>query len=189
MQFEPDLTWVNVPDPANPPAGAKMIGASDLLRYEQALAQAKSELALLNGQGQRGYVMDQSVGRVVKVWDYQNSREQLVYGDTGWRNVSSLLVNGWTGTVRIRRVGDLVYLRVYALNGVNATSATFMNGITGFRDVLSKFTLPSGVGIDIGSSYALSAPIGSVTSTSRYEQAIWPTFDTTWPTTLPGVAV
>lgn len=45
MAFEPYLDWVDVPNPAQPPAGAKMITASDLLRYEQGIEANEQDIA------------------------------------------------------------------------------------------------------------------------------------------------
>lgn len=46
MDFTPYLGWIDVPDPNSPPAGARLIGASDLLRYERGLRDAA---AVING--------------------------------------------------------------------------------------------------------------------------------------------
>lgn len=45
FSFTPYLDWVDVPDPDNPPAGAKKIAAEDLLRYENGLKAAAAESA------------------------------------------------------------------------------------------------------------------------------------------------
>lgn len=45
FSFTPYLDWVDVPDPDNPPAGAKKIAAEDLLRYENGLKTAAAESA------------------------------------------------------------------------------------------------------------------------------------------------
>lgn len=34
----------------------------------------------------------------------------MLHGDTGWRDISGLLENGWTGSLRIRRVGPQIFL-------------------------------------------------------------------------------
>lgn len=63
-------------------------------------------------------------------------------GNTGWkvsvgeiarRNISSLLVNGWTGTVDIIRTVNGCELSFGALDGTNATSTTVLTLPTGFR--------------------------------------------------------
>lgn len=41
--------------------------------------------------------------------------------DTGWRDVSAQLINGWTGTLKIRRVGQLVEYRA-KVNGAAKTA-------------------------------------------------------------------
>lgn len=50
MEFTPYLDWIDVLDPKNPPPGAKQVEASDLLRYEQGLLDAKEDLAGIPAQ-------------------------------------------------------------------------------------------------------------------------------------------
>lgn len=45
MPFNPYLGWVDVPNPAQPPVGAKMIAASDLLRYEQGIEANEQDIS------------------------------------------------------------------------------------------------------------------------------------------------
>lgn len=60
-------------------------------------------------------------------WRVQN-------GDTGWRNVSASLVNGWAGEVYLRRIGSTVFQRIEGLNPSAATSATYLTGApSGFQ--------------------------------------------------------
>lgn len=47
MAFEPYLDWVDVPNPTQPPVGAKMIMASDLLRYEQGIEANELDIATI----------------------------------------------------------------------------------------------------------------------------------------------
>lgn len=53
MEFDPYYGWVDIVDPDNPPEGAKLIAASDLLRYENGLEQAKNELNSIPGNYMR----------------------------------------------------------------------------------------------------------------------------------------
>lgn len=66
--------------------------------------------------------------------------------NTGLRNVTDLLVNGWTATtVYIERVRDRVYLYVRGLDGSAATSAAFLSFSdlgTGFRPLGNSFQSP-----------------------------------------------
>jgi hypothetical protein len=70
--------------------------------------------------------VDQTAGRVIYEWDSVNNREQLIYGDTGWRNIALdptygvVAVGNFFGmpngatlpadVVRLRRVGNQVFL-------------------------------------------------------------------------------
>lgn len=63
--------------------------------------------------------------------------------DTGWRDVTSLLQNGWTATVvRVRRVVDEVFWEFENLNGSAATSATIftLSAFSGFAPVGGSVT-------------------------------------------------
>ncbi|HET7303641.1 MAG TPA: hypothetical protein VFJ12_03695 [Segeticoccus sp.] len=112
--------------------------------------------------------------------------------DTGWRNVSSLLVNGWatTTSLLLRREGDRVTLVVtYRMDGSAATDDVFIHLPAGFRvgylgNYGSPGTLPGGV--DIGqqrlNNYALSIA-GRAVSYSGF--LYWFT-DEAYPAVLPG---
>ena len=46
-------------------------------------------------------------------------------GDTGWRDVSSFLLNGWTGTLEWRRIGnDIIFRTAYGSAGLDGSAAT-----------------------------------------------------------------
>lgn len=53
--------------------------------------------------------------------------------DTGWIDHSSLLRNGWTGTVLVRRIGADVHLKLVALNGDASTATSVLLLPVGFR--------------------------------------------------------
>lgn len=117
--------------------------------------------------------------------------------DTGQRDVTSLLVNGWTASkVLWRRIVDEVFLEFRDLNGSAATNATFMNfsGTTGFTPPSGTVTeselwrsSTGGTGFVRASSSALTSSVGftfpaTTSHTMRYFTA------STYPTTLPGIA-
>lgn len=139
----------------------------------------------------RYYTIDQTAGRVVKVWDYLNNREQMVYGDTGWRTLP--VTGGQAGALRIRRTDATVTL---AFSNVrNAASGTVLIGEAplGFR----PFQTVPGMVQDSNSmrvaqalSYApYSIQVLGVGLANSYLTGVisWPTNET-WPTTLPGSA-
>lgn len=120
----------------------------------------------------------------------------MIYGDTGWRNVTADLLYGWTAeTVAIRRVGSTVEVRIVGLNGQAATANTFFVPPAGF--------VPHGPG---GLSILATSTPGAVhadrvnigitgtnsqiwrTDTSIREAALSSTYltDNDWPTSLPG---
>lgn len=135
---------------------------------------------------------DQTAGRVAWSYDTINLREQLIYGDTGWRALTASLENGWTSTrVLIRRVGYQCFLRHAGLNGAAATATTFFTLSAGFAPS-SNVMLParnstSGWGdIMTRANNTLTADLGAAFSTSEQHNT-WIT-DAAWPASLPGTA-
>ena len=148
-----------------------------------------------------GFYTDESVGRRLFQWDANNSRFQQTYGDTGWRNVTSLVTppaNLTITTIYVRRINSTVYVRVksQADAGIAATAwswATIGTGFTpvdiasqlfyyyrSFTDSERQLWYRDNITADIGTSAANPSPLDvswiHVTSDA-------------WPTTLPGSAV
>ncbi|QTF82128.1 hypothetical protein SEA_PRAIRIE_31 [Arthrobacter phage Prairie] len=141
---------------------------------------------------------DQTAGRAIYIWDEVNGREQLAYGDTGWRDISGSLLNGWTATwARVRRFGADITLTFLGLNSSVATSDVF-------------FTLPAGLKANTGGYHqgfwftdtTVSPGFLRLTGGGNLELTRRPataysanlqsvvkfTTDDTWPTVLPGTA-
>ena len=132
INFEPDLSWVDVKDPANPPEGAKLIGADNaLLRYERTLGEAAVSVAALEGAPYPVRV-DQSLGTQIFVAN-DDGTETRIFADTGWRDVTAELLNGWTAfQMLIRREMNTATLRCVSLNGAQATGPQFLPMMQGF---------------------------------------------------------
>lgn len=138
--------------------------------------------------------VDQTAGRAIYTWDDLNNREQLVYGDTGWRDVSADLINGWTGSVYLRRVGYTVELVGRLLNSTAATSSGFLNLASAFRPVNSIPLLArpaSNTATPIYGSISAAGAVGLVTGAAFQQESVSQVYTTVgaWPTTLPGLAV
>lgn len=144
-----------------------------------------------------GFYTDESCGRRLFQWDANNSRFQQTYGDTGWRHLTALLVNGWltsSDRITIRRQNNLVTLMLGDMDGRSATSDVIMTLPDGFRPNW-QYNVPSYSTSGATSSRSVNAVhTGNVTwcGTPRptYENASF-TYLTSdaWPTTLPGSAV
>ncbi len=63
----------------------------------------------------RYYMVDETVGRTVKVWDYLNNREQLIYGDTGLRKITGSVPDRTSGDLFLRRNGNMVTMTMDVL--------------------------------------------------------------------------
>jgi hypothetical protein len=66
---------------------------------------------------------------LVEVYDKVSARWQVTHYDSGWRDMSGFLLNGWTGSLHVRRVNQTVTWRTtYAgLNGSAASNTTFLD--------------------------------------------------------------
>ena len=133
--------------------------------------------------------VDNSVGTRVFVGDV------MIHGDTGWRDVTSLLRNGWTAdTFLMRRVGDLVEVRVSNLNGTNATDFFFFTPPEGFMPGAGSIRFSAS-----SNDYSISAERVNIGTSGAFSQ-VWRTDVThtsaalfanyltsnAWPTALPG---
>ena len=97
------------------------------------------EVAHLYGTGQPNGVVSAPAGSTytdtnvtcgavkwIKMWGTSNTGWTVLYGDTGWRDIKSLLDPFWdsTSNIQLRRIGKTVYLRSSSLKvGDNPTGA------------------------------------------------------------------
>ena len=112
------------------------------------------------------------------------------HGDTGWRDISSLLINEWVastayGAPCLRRIGSIIYTRGGIKNGTSSQAlkpipAGF--GTTGFL-IVPTFTTDAGFqNLNISRSYVIDAVPGSG---ENLLGGSWPAGGP-WPSTLPG---
>lgn len=117
--------------------------------------------------------------------------------DTGWRNISGLLTNGWSvssGYVHIRRVGAAVNLRAYSIIAPSTFNGTWINPIPGFMATAYGIpvTTPTAV---LTNTYLYVHPTngfvfaGTVAAAAVLRlNAVYLT-DDAWPGSLPGSPV
>ena len=148
-------------------------------------------------------VFDETAGRTVKAWDYLNQREQIIYGDTGERNITALSGNVASGNIYLQRTGNegtitLASVKLAAL-GTGISTDLFASGAipAGFRHrrttwypVKSNGTSATGAEWrQFGTTSSGWMPIYSgATLADEYRAVIKYTTSDSWPTTLPGVA-
>lgn len=135
---------------------------------------------------------DQSVGRVMYAWNDLTNSEQIVYSDTGWRDISSSFINGWTGSAYLRRVGSSVELIFANLAGGSSTGVlTLPSGFT------PRFTIPAMARPSSPTANPIYGNIGTTgvvslsNSSAFHGQSMQLTLTTVdnWPSSLPGIAV
>ena len=154
-----------------------------------------------------GSYTDESVGRRLFQWDANNSRWQMTYGDTGWRNITADLAGAYTtadpnAEVHIRRVNDRVEIRLARGASGTWTSGTIYTLPDAFRSLPARVlghVAVTGL-MDYGTAQESAATLWTATSGAGLEANGWSatndyrghlTYSTNsaWPTTLPGTAV
>lgn len=149
----------------------------------------------------------------IKMWGAGNTGWTVLYGDTGWRDIKSLLDTFWdnTSNIQLRRIGKTVYLRSSSLKvGDNPTGArsaikplfTDKDGFPlGFRNAGwgTGHTLVNIGGVQLGAIYSYRAAhdltIRGVPGTGNWTKGDSCSFNLSyvtendWPTTLPGGGV
>lgn len=118
---------------------------------------------------------------------------KVMYGDTGWRDVSGSLMNGWVkkpgGQVLLRRRNHTVTLYLFLLDGSAATDDVFLPVFPGFA--AQQYVIqPVNAGIPSSTGRFILRPNTSFDLQSiRHNELItsidWST-DEQWPTVLPG---
>lgn len=167
----------------------------------------------IQGVGER---WDETVGRRCFRWDWNNSREQMVYGDTGWRlcgewdaagnftaglqvsAFSAPWVSGASGKWYMRRIGYTVEHRIWGVQASVLASAAAIFGTgtsipAGFQDGEYE-QIP--VATTVGSSFASIGCAASRNYLCGYASAsltinrsrVSYITDQVWPTTLPGTS-
>ncbi|MDQ1247693.1 MAG: hypothetical protein QG597_2064 [Actinomycetota bacterium] len=149
-----------------------------------------------------GFYTDESVGRRLFQWDANNSRWQQTFGDTGWRDVTSLVnVSGWTNAptalaVYVRRTLEHTSMIVQWNAGTGSCSGTGVLTLPSGFGPAATIIAPAGalVGLDgstVGGWYWATGTTMNLTSpaTSVVARTIVTLPCTAaWPTTLPGTA-
>lgn len=139
--------------------------------------------------------VDNTVGRRAFAWDLANNRQQMIYGDTGLRDVSALDPDREVGTYNLRRFGNVVTLTAVLVKRLTAGTTTIAGMIpAGFRpdstQVFVSLSIAPGtnefrVGVSTAGNYSVSSYV-----VGQYTQySITWTTSNAWPTTLPGTAV
>jgi hypothetical protein len=116
--------------------------------------------------------------------------------DTGWRDVSASLTNGWTGTLHVRRVGGVVEVLAHALSAASATSGVVYTLPAGFRPGANASSIRGiwyktdltmrRINIDTAGQITVTGYAAGDTlygSESGFAQ-----LSTGWPSSLPGSA-
>lgn len=133
-----------------------------------------------------------SVDVAAYTWDAPNNRWQLTHYDSGWRDIASLLRNGWTGTLQLRRIGGAITWR-FSGSGAGATANTIFTLPAGWRSIPAFSYAAAGYDGNAGVLVPLSQSWdGNVTCTSRsaiQTHAFTFPADPAIPVGLPGTLI
>lgn len=150
--------------------------------------------------------VDQTAGRAMYHWDAVNNREQLIYGDTGFRDIAAdqawndALFNGTTvvknsaNLARLRRAGNTVELHFAFDRNISNTISMASAFPLGFRPFSPLVALGSNSGMVLCRLYHAGAASGltynnqTAVATAASVNLVFTTNDP-WPTSLPGTAV
>ncbi len=137
------------------------------------------------GQAAKVVAFDSVTGR----YAVQGPNGVLEQGDTGWRDVSGLLVNGWTaGETMLRRVGDQITVTLTNATGGAATTALIVpTGFRPFRNIAGSAMLTSSVmgGAAVVNVQTTGTFIANNTIVGGQVTAVFTTAEP-WPSSLPG---
>ena len=140
----------------------------------------------------------------IKMGGTGNTGWTMMYGDTGWRDVSTLLLNGWKNKANhmtIRRINCKVILRFpfVGLDGSAATRPVFITLPDGFKyrngsNYGAIGTIVVGNGFELGTNANLQIVSKDFNSLSTTPSSLDMTGELSWttddpyPSTLPGTA-
>ena len=139
------------------------------------------------------------------MWGTGNTGWTVTYGDTGWRNISTLLINGWKNKANhmtMRRINCKVILRFpfVGLDGSAATKSVFLTLPDGFKyrngsNYGAIGTIVVGNGFELGTTANLQIVSKDFNSLSTKPSSLDMTGELSWttddayPSILPGTAV
>lgn len=137
------------------------------------------------------YAVSETAGRVVKVWDPINQREQLLRGDTGIRDIASLIKADYTvgGECFLTREGSMVHVAFNSLSRAvagtgNIPVIVLPPGFTPITNIYGSTFRGNRCALQKSGNIYITDPTISV----DYLDFTFRTTDP-WPTSLPGTAV
>lgn len=121
--------------------------------------------------------------------------ETMIYGDTGWRNVSGQLEPGVTGNVFITRVGQTVHMMLHNVSTGNAGHTGLISLPTGFRPFSMSganwrngmLTTDNGDTVRATSYHNGFMRVLNMPTGKTFGGSISMVAESAWPTTLPGI--
>jgi hypothetical protein len=143
-----------------------------------------------------------AVGLASYRWNQVTSAWRLIAYDSGWRDISALLANGWAGTLQCRLWGESVIYRtglgVNSMSGTSATATTalamssvdaaFRNDASGRRVFVYNTVTAAIAPAAVGSDAIIMPAIGANSGYNFLPEARF-AWGGTLPTSLPGTQI
>ncbi|KAB1647459.1 hypothetical protein F8O06_02665 [Pseudoclavibacter sp. CFCC 14310] len=180
------MTAGNVRGPKGDTGGTVVQAGTGLTTSGAGTAASPLTLGTLNGASLR---RDTTVGE--RVIATIGGVDTMLYGDTGWRDITGLLVNGWVATtLRVRRLGSVVAWFIVGLSSANATNDIAITPLGGgWRPPgNTMFPVARSTGVTYIGLNGNSALFGwaRFNSGASYEMQLQSVTSDAWPTSLPG---
>lgn len=136
--------------------------------------------------------VDNTAGKAIYTWDDTANKEQLIYGDTGWRNISSLIPTWTKGLILYRRTLNNAEFVFEAAEFSDPINTPITMNVPNSNSILTGTTkVPSAAtGLDdhrFEWNWDGNHRVVKTTATGLRGYVSFPC-RASWPTTLPGVA-
>lgn len=142
--------------------------------------------------------IDNTVGRRAFAWDAANSRQQMIYGDTGFRSITSLANGFVSGAITLRIKGGWAQMIFddcrFSFTGTQHD--IFLAGTSGITSVVPLTGLGQGVlestsdgGCRITAFSSGRVAIYGTSSNGFFTGSVMWATDRPWPTSLPGTPI
>ena len=120
---------------------------------------------------------------------------RVEYGDTGWRNVSSLAEPGITGNIFVARGGQTIHMMLHNVSTENTGHTNLISLPTGFRPFQmsganwrnTALTTDNGDTVRVSSYHNGFMRILNMPTGKSFGGSISMVAESAWPTTLPGI--
>lgn len=157
-------------------------------RFYEGVGSPEGKVAAPVGTGYIDSAATTGAIRWIKTSGTGNTGWKVEYGDTGWRDLSSLLPPGMTGAINFRRQNDWIYLILGAITGLTENVTLSIPDTAPRNAHFAEVAIANAKTTErqlfrvIGTNHVLYA---NGTNSTASGAVSWMT-QSSWPTSLPG---